>query len=409
MSAAKRLIIENTQGQKVRTLSVQADSFSLVYLKQSRRVEAFINLSDLEENKVDYTLLRHIDLAHVSEEGMELSGLGRLRFYPTAGVKNSPLYELPEQNDNEELQGILKKATLGHVAAVLLLMAGAWIWSNYFAKKQEPPLVTITLPQENTLKEKTEDRPHVQVSKTKIQQTQKIYKPVAHKKLLTKTRPTQVAHAKDVRRIGALAALGGLPNGHRGAEGLDTQSVKNIRAAGKGNGGGGVGSVGRGGAAGYMPGNGLIAGSAGQGAHAQGAGGYGTKGSGGGRAGYGKISLVGGTSAVSLPMDDEATVEGGLDRDQIIAVINRNKGQIIYCYEKGLQAQPSIGGRVAVSFVIGASGKITTARVAESSLGSQMVESCMLARMKTWQFPHPVGHVNVDVLYPFELMRVSQR
>lgn len=409
MSAAKLLILENALGQKVRTFSVQSDSFNLVYLKQSRRVEAFIHLNDLEDNKVDYTLLKQIELAHISDEGMDLQGLGRLRIYPTGNIKNSPLYELPDQHDNEQLQAILKKATLGHVTAVLLLMAGAWIWSNYFTRKEEPPLVTITLLQEAPVKKEAEERPHVKVSKTKIQQSRKIYKPVVQKKLLTKPHPVRVAKVKDVRRIGALAALGGVPKGHRGAEGLDTQSVKNIRAAGKGNGGGGIGSVGRGGAAGYMPGNGLIAGSAGQGARAQGAGGYGTKGSGGGRAGYGKISLVGGTSAVSLPMDDEATVEGGLDRDQIIAVINRNKGQIIYCYEKGLQAQPSIGGRVAVSFVIGASGRITTASVAESSLGSRLVEGCMLAKMKTWQFPRPVGRVNVDVLYPFELMRVSQR
>ncbi len=226
--------------------------------------------------------------------------------------------------------------------------------------------------------------------------------------MLTKTK-IKTAPATDVRRIGALAALGGLRTGHKGAEGLDMQSLKNIRAAGTGAGGGGIGSSGRGGARGYLPGNGLIAGSAGEGARAQGAGGYGTRGSGGGRAGYGKISLVGGTSAVSLPVDDEATFEGGLDGDQIKAVINRYRDQIRYCYEKGLQAQPSIGGRVAVSFVIGAAGRITKANVAESSLGSRYVESCMLTRMKTWQFPRPVGKVNVDVLYPFELMRVSQR
>lgn len=408
MNAAKLLILENTLGQKVRTFSVQTDSFNLVYLKQSRRVEAFVCLNDLDENQVDYTLLQKIDLAKLAEEGLDLQGLGRLRAYPLSGVRNSPAYELPMQDD-KQLHGILKKTTAGHAVVVFLLMTGAWIYTNYFSQKEEPPLVTITLPQEIVPKPQPESRPHVKVSKTKIQPTKKIYKSVAQKRLTTKVRQVRVAKAKDVRRIGALAALGGFPNGHRGSEGLDTQSVKNIRAAGKGNGGGGIGAIGRGGAAGYMPGNGLIAGSAGQGARAQGAGGYGTKGSGGGKAGYGKISLVGGTSAVSLPMDDEATVEGGLDRDQIIAVINRNKGQIIYCYEKGLQAQPSIGGRVAVSFVIGPTGRITTAKVAESSLGSRLVENCMLGRMKTWQFPQPVGRVNVDVLYPFELMRVSQR
>ncbi|MGZ3773366.1 MAG: TonB family protein [Pseudobdellovibrionaceae bacterium] len=407
MSAAKQFILENSLGQKVRTLSVQAESFNLVYLKQSRRVEAFICLQDLEDKGVEYTFLGKIDPDQFPDDGIIFHGMGRLRVFSNVGV-TSPVYELPPQDDREAFTGFIKKSTVGHIVAVSLLITLTWIWGSYFAKKEEPPLVTITLPQEAPQTKTAESHPHVKVSATKLKQTTKVYKKIVQKNLM-KTHSPHTTAAKDVRRMGALAALGGVPNGHHGAEGLDTQSVKNIRSAGQGNGGGGIGSVGRGGAAGYLPGNGLIAGSAGSGARAQGAGGYGTKGSGGGRAGYGKISLVGGTSAVSLPMDDEATVEGGLDRDQIIAVINRNKGQIIYCYEKGLQVQPSIGGRVAVSFVIGAAGKITSAKVAESSLGSNLVENCMLAHMKTWQFPHPVGHVNVDVLYPFELMRVSQR
>ena len=209
--------------------------------------------------------------------------------------------------------------------------------------------------------------------------------------------------------VGALAALGGLKNGTKGYQGLDANSLKNIRSAGVGSGGGGVGANGAGGIRGVLPGNGLIAGSSGSGGRAEGAGGYGTKGAGGGRAGYGKISLVGNTSGISLPLDDEASIEGGLDRDQIAAVINKNKGQIIYCYEQGLQGQPSLAGRVSVQFVINANGRIGIAKVAQTSLRSAQVENCMLAKMKTWQFPHPVGSVNVDVLYPFELRRVTSR
>lgn len=411
MNAAKLLILENSLGQKVRTFAVQSDSLSLVYLNDSRRVEAFANLDQLDEGKVSYTLLKHLQMNEISEEGFILQGLGRVRPSPASGITHSPIHSLREENDEQNLNANLKKSSAAHILVVFLLMLGSWVYTNYFSKTAEPPLVTIMLPPEEKVepKAKPEARPHVKVSQTKVKQTNKTYRPVVQKKLLTKPYQVKTAPAKDVRRFGALAALGGVPKGNKSAEGLDMQSLKNIRAAGTGAGGGGIGSAGRGGARGYMPGNGLIAGSAGEGAKAQGAGGYGTKGSGGGRAGYGKISLVGGTSAVSLPMDDEASVEGGLDRDQIIAVINRNKGQIIYCYEKGLQAQPSIGGRVAVSFVIGPAGKITQANVAESSLGSRMVEGCMIAKMKTWQFPRPVGKVNVDVLYPFELMRVTSR
>ncbi|WP_374028839.1 TonB family protein [Bdellovibrio bacteriovorus] len=409
MSAAKLLILENTLGQKVRTFAVHADSMNLVYLKDSRRVEAFTDLNELNENGIPYTLLQEIQLSQLSEEGLVLQGLGRVRAFPANGVQNSPTHTLAEEQDEEQLKTILQKTTAGHMIAIFVLLLGSWVYTNYFMKSSEPPLVTIMLPQEEPpVKTQPEARPHVKVSKTKIKQSNKVYRPIA-KKIKSKPYKVNTAKAKDVRRVGALAALGGLKNGAMDAEGLDMQSLKNIRAAGKGAGGGGIGNAGRGGARGYMPGNGLIAGSAGEGARAQGAGGYGTKGSGGGRAGYGKISLVGGTSAVSLPLDEEVVVEGGLDQDQIQAVINRNRGQITYCYEKGLQGQPTLGGRVAVSFVIGAAGRITTAKVAETSLGSRMVENCMLQKMRTWQFPRPVGKVNVDVLYPFELSRVSAR
>lgn len=425
MNAAKLLILENSLGQKVRTFAVQSNAIHIVYLKDSRRVEAFSDLSVLDDNEISYALIKSIQVNEMTDS-VDLVGLGRLRLNSDNAV-NSPSYNLPEEDDDKTLIAALKKASVGHAAAIVLLLLSSWVYTSFINKAPEQPLVTIVIPKKETpapIKQKVET---VKAAQKKITPTVKKAAKVATPKkptpkVVNKTvppRPTQQvaktqpavrqAPTKDIRRVGALAALGGVAKGSKSAEGLDMNSLKNIRAAGTGNGGGGIGTTGRGGAKGYLPGNGLIAGSAGEGARAQGAGGYGTRGSGGGKAGYGKISMVGGTSATSLPLNEEVTVEGGLDQDQIIAVINRNKGQITYCYEQGLRAQPTIGGRVAVSFIIGPNGKISKANVAESSLGSRTVENCMIARMKTWQFPRPVGAVNVDVLYPFELTRVSAR
>lgn len=405
-NTAKILILENRLGQKVRTFAVASKNMNVVYLKDQRRIEALADLKTLEENDIEYTLLKTLDISKLNERGTALNGLGHIRL-ANSEMSNSPEYHLRRENDDEELKAILEKTTVGHIIVILLLLVGSWISTKFFTTKEvvEPTLVTIVMPK----KVEPVQTPHVNVSQTKIKPSDKVYRKVVTKKLLTKPYKVRTAKAKDISRVGALAALGGIPRGAKNAEGLDANSMKNIRAAGTGSGGGGVGSAGRGGVRGWVPGSGLIAGSSGEGGKAQSAGGYGTRGTGGGRAGYGKISLVGGTSAVTLPLDEEATFEGGLDRDQIIAVINKNKGQIIYCYERGLQAQPSIGGRVAVDFTIGPNGTITNAKVAQTSLGSKFVENCMIAKMKTWQFPKPVGKVNVDVLYPFELARVSSR
>lgn len=413
MSTAKKntqlLILENTLGQKVRTFAVDSRSMNIVFLKDQRRVEAVADLSSLEENELEYTLLKTLDIKDLGAKAVSITGLGQIRLMDEKAI-NSPDYQLTEEQDEQELKTILEKTMIGHIALVLVLMLGGWISAKYFSQKpEEPALVTIVMPKVEVPVEKPAPAPHVKVSEKKIKPTNKVYRPVATKKLLTKPYKVKTAKATDVQRVGALAALGGVAKGHKSAEGLDMNSLKNIRSAGQGQGGGGVGATGRGGVKGMLPGNGLIAGSSGEGGRAESAGGYGTRGTGGGRAGYGKISMVGGTSPISLPLDDEATFEGGLDQDQIIAVINKNIGQITYCYEKGLQAKPSIGGRVAVDFTIGPAGRITTAKVAESSLGSKFVETCMLDKMRSWQFPKPVGKVNVDVLYPFNLTRVSSR
>ena len=157
-----------------------------------------------------------------------------------------------------------------------------------------------------------------------------------------------------------------------------------------------------------IPGKGLVSATMGQGAQIEGGGGYGTRGkAGGGRAGYGQMNLGGTGAAYFQPVEEEALVEGGLDKDQIAAVINRHIGEVIYCYEKGLQVQSGLSGRVGIDWTINGGGHVTGAGVASSSLKSASVEACIVSHLKTWAFPKPVGGVNVKVSYPFVLKRLS--
>ena len=99
--------------------------------------------------------------------------------------------------------------------------------------------------------------------------------------------------------------------------------------------------------------------------------------------------------------------DGGLDKDQIAAVINRHIGEVIYCYEKGLQVQSGLSGRVGIRWVIGGNGSVNSAAVESSSLGNSQVEGCIVNHLRTWKFPKPIGGVNVKVSYPFVLKRVN--
>ena len=110
---------------------------------------------------------------------------------------------------------------------------------------------------------------------------------------------------------------------------------------------------------------------------------------------------VGAGNVMALSDDEETSIEGGLDRDAIAEVIKRNLGQIRYCYERQLSSNPDLYGKVLVKFTIGAAGDVSSQKIDNSTLKSDMVEGCILRRMAGWKFPLPKGGTQVRVSYPF--------
>ena len=107
-----------------------------------------------------------------------------------------------------------------------------------------------------------------------------------------------------------------------------------------------------------------------------------------------------GASGIELP-EEGKEITGGLDREVIAQYIKSQIGQILYCYERQLSANPDLYGKVAVRFTIGSSGKVETERIGQSSLRNAAVEGCILQKVARWQFPVPEGGTKVNVTYPF--------
>jgi hypothetical protein len=142
----------------------------------------------------------------------------------------------------------------------------------------------------------------------------------------------------------------------------------------------------------------------GTGAQSARVGGLGTAGKGGGVTGYkgtGALALGKvGTADVGV-IEEETEVDGGLDKEAIARVIRSQLGQIRYCYERQLSANPDLYGKILVKFTIGAAGSVTAQAIGNTSLNNAMVEGCILRRIAGWQFPNPKGGTNVLVTYPF--------
>lgn len=132
--------------------------------------------------------------------------------------------------------------------------------------------------------------------------------------------------------------------------------------------------------------------------------GVGTAGVGGGKgtSGLGNGLAAGktGSGGVGL-IEEESEVIGGLDREVIAQYIKTQLGQILYCYERQLSANPELYGKVAVKFTIGGTGHVVSQLIGDSTLKSQPVEGCILNKVSKWKFPEPRGGTTVVVTYPF--------
>jgi hypothetical protein len=477
-------VLENSQGQTVRTFNWDSSKITVIYRLDSRRVETVSSVEELEKNEIPFVILAETTPSELKRKPLEIAHVGRIAYVEKV-ESFSAAYEMTPERPFEA------KQMFGWSAAVQLGLAGLFIIGSTLTggtKVKESVSNVSIVPQQIVEKMLAEENLPREKAERFQQEAQR--QPVPHQKIvvapstrkITKNTPvpthsTSTKHkarltAKGPRgggyrgegnrgygtnepnmnQIGALGALNEprVKGGNGGKGGLNLRAVgmeDGSGAGGKGqggfgsNGGGGHGlgglGTGRGsGLSNAMYGKGLVAAPFGDGSPAPGSGGYGTRGKAGGGArgaGYGTTTVVGswkGTGpkgdgpagsgvgngdpngspfGLADGDDDDAIVQGGLDKDQINAVILRNMGQITYCYEQGLQKQPSLAGRVAIRFQIGGRGRVDLAGVSHSSVHSAQVESCIVGKLKNWVFPKPQGGVSVAVTYPFNLRRVSQR
>ena len=402
-----RFVFQTEGGQVLRVLNWTTDEPTFVVQKaRTGRIEL------LRESQISVQdqKLKKISQSEVMANPVFITPEVELAFVPSVFhiEKNVPVAD--EEREEKKFAAILRVTGIAHVGAVLFCLLLGMIIEPWL---QPEETVVKILPQQKLPKPQV-NKTVVSVSETKIDRKQKVsQRKVVSQKVTpkkyaktsrrskTNTRRGQARTQVNVAQTGALGILGGMTSGSKNSAGLNLNSVTNSRGSGV------SGQGGRGGHARALPGKGLVAAGVGSGGKARGSGGYATSGTGGGRPGYGKMSMKGASGAYFQPLEEEALIQGGLDREQIAAVINRNMGQIVYCYEKGLQTQPDLSGRVNIKWVIGSNGRVQGAKVASTSLKSARVESCLVQKLSGWKFPKPHGNVSVSVLYPFNLKRLG--
>lgn len=380
------IYLQDAKGNVVRALEASGENLIFIQRHDTRRVETCQDLSFYDKQKIKYTVLETVETKIFQKAtSYTLKTIPHLKLVKEAYLI-LPNTVLPE-DDSEKFNTILKKTSIGGLCtAVILFTLNFFIKPNVVPPAEEPEIVQV-------LDRKQIQQMIVTPSKTKVAM---VKKPIKNRVVPRPTRRAKMAQ----QQSGVLGVLGSLKTS-RQQGGLKLSNADTSSGIGRG------GSAGSGGVQTSTYSKGMFSSPLGTGGKVNGAGGYGTKGKGGGQAGYGQVSLVGAGGSYFQAVESEAWVEGGLDRNEIAAVINRHISEVRYCYEKGLQSKPSLSGRLSMKFYIGPKGSVTLAQVANSSLGHAAVENCIQNRLKTWQFPQPQGGVTVKVSYPFVLRRVS--
>ncbi|MCJ8275874.1 MAG: AgmX/PglI C-terminal domain-containing protein, partial [Bdellovibrionales bacterium] len=80
-----------------------------------------------------------------------------------------------------------------------------------------------------------------------------------------------------------------------------------------------------------------------------------------------------------------------------------NQRAIRSCYERELNRNPNIGGKLMLNFDIGEQGRVVgrpSVNWGDSTLKNRTVAGCVLNRLKQWRFPDPPRNQVVNVIYP---------
>lgn len=96
----------------------------------------------------------------------------------------------------------------------------------------------------------------------------------------------------------------------------------------------------------------------------------------------------------------ELQVQGSLDKELVARVIRQHRRELQYCYEKELEANPDLAGKLEFKFTVAPEGDVVSALIVESTMHDKAVESCATSKIRRWVFPEPEGGGVVIVKIP---------
>ena len=88
------------------------------------------------------------------------------------------------------------------------------------------------------------------------------------------------------------------------------------------------------------------------------------------------------------------------EKSNIQRVVRAKTNAVKYCFEKQLQSNPKLSGKIVASWNVGLDGSVIKASIASSTMNSKPVEGCITRVIKRMRFQKPKGGICI-INYPF--------
>lgn len=211
------------------------------------------------------------------------------------------------------------------------------------------------------------------------------------------TEGSNAQSAKDISKTGLMAAFGGggtrneLDKAYSGAGDVIGMANQATGKAGQNENraGGDIGSKFK------------DTGAGGKGTATSGISGINTQGRSSGQSAYGAVGFGGKGSVAIEAGGAEAEFVGTIDREAVRRVVRSKLMEIKSCYERALNMDKSLEGKVVIRFQIEEQGRVRVASTKSTTLNNRQVEECVATRIKNAIFPEPPPGTVAEVDYPF--------
>ena len=90
-----------------------------------------------------------------------------------------------------------------------------------------------------------------------------------------------------------------------------------------------------------------------------------------------------------------------IDKEAIRRVIRSHKREIRTCYERALNKNKNLYGKLVLKWSIVGRGKATKVKVVKNTLNDKTVANCIKRKLTTWNFPAPPENTEGVVTFPF--------